>query len=61
MNPAHLSKINWTAGATALASIAILYFEVPREYMPHIVVLIGVAVPLLQMVFRTWFTEKADG
>lgn len=58
MNKPTASKINWTAGLTAIATIAALYFEVPDEYMPHVLTAVGVAAPVLIAVFRTWFTEK---
>ena len=60
MNRPSRSKINWTAGAIALANIGFLLFEVPREYHIHITALIGVLMPALIIVFRTWFTEKKN-
>ncbi len=58
MNNPKSSKINWTSGATALVTILFLALELPKEYLPHVLVLVGIVVPLIVIVFRTWWTAK---
>ena len=59
MNPAVLSKINWTniiaAGATLLTIFGI---DLTPEAQMQIVTGIALASQLLSIVFRTWFTAK---
>ena len=55
LNDPKFSKINWTAGATFLTSVAVA-FGVEPEYRELVYQGLLVVGPALIMVWRTWFT-----
>lgn len=60
LNPALLSKINWTQLVAAAATILVLFgIELSPEQQVSIVAGIGLVSNLLTTVFRTWFTGNA--
>ena len=59
MNTPATSKINYTALITQLITIVLLMGFIPEKYTPHILVIIGLVLPSLVQVFRTWFTGRA--
>jgi hypothetical protein len=60
LNPAALSKINWTQVVAGLAMAATVFgFDLTAEAQASIVMGIGIASQLLTIVFRTFFTGNA--
>ena len=56
MNPAHISKINWTQVLVLLATALFISGVIPKEYETVVIGLIGAVAPTATLVFRTWFT-----
>ena len=57
MNHPAKSKINYTAAITQIITIVLLMGFIPEKYTPHILALVGLVLPSLVQVFRTWHTE----
>lgn len=55
-NTPHTSKINWTMLVTQLVTIAFIAGWIPPEYEGALIAIIGLVVPTIVQVFRTWFT-----
>lgn len=61
INPAALSKINWTNGLAFVASLAaVVGVAIPDEYREGVLQFLALATPLATMVLRSFFTAKAD-
>lgn len=60
MNDATKSKINWTALATQLMTIALIAGWIPNEYSTPVLAIVGIVCPGLVQVFRTWYTAPRD-
>lgn len=59
MNPAALSKINWTNIIAAAATLLTVFgIDLTPEAQVQIVSGIALISQLLSVVFRTWFTAK---
>jgi fucose 4-O-acetylase-like acetyltransferase len=56
LNSPKYSKINWTAAATLVASLAVAFGGVSPEHEVLIYQGLTVVSPFLIMVWRTWFT-----
>jgi len=56
MNHPATSKINWTAAMIAAVGILVVSGVIPEGYEMHIVSLISIFMPVMIVVFRTWFT-----
>ncbi len=59
INKPKWSKINWTAGATFIAAVAVA-LGMPEEYREVAFLGLSTVPPVLIAVFRTFFTE-AEG
>lgn len=57
MNKPTASKINLTSLITQIITIILLMGFIPAKYTPHILALVGLVLPTLVQVFRTWFTK----
>ena len=58
MNTPLKSKINWTAIVTLLVGIAVHMELVPQKLEAPLIAASLTLLPVLTIVFRTWFTEK---
>lgn len=59
VNPAHLSKINWTQVVAAAASVTVVFgLDIPLETQVAIVTGIQLATNFATLVFRTFMTKK---
>ena len=59
LNPALLSKINWTQVIAAFATIAAVFgFNLSPETQVTVVSMIALATQFLTVVLRTFFTAK---
>lgn len=56
MNDPKNSKINWTALATQLITIALIAGWIPNEYSTPVLAIVGIVMPGIVQVFRTWYT-----
>lgn len=57
LNPAHLSKINWTQAISIIATIVAMFgIDLDAETQAAVVSTIAGATTVLTFVFRTWFT-----
>lgn len=57
LNPAHLSKINWTQGIAAVASALVLFgIDLTTEQQLYAVTTIQGVQTMATWVFRTFFT-----
>ena len=54
-----VSKINWLAIIIAGVNMAAVAGYIPKDYVPHVLSVVNTAGPMLIVVMRTWFTEKA--
>jgi hypothetical protein len=61
INAAALSKINWTqaVGFAAMAG-AVFGFDITPERQVEVVLAIGAIQSFLTIIWRTWFTAKAN-
>lgn len=61
INAPAISKINWTNGMAFVVSLlAVLGIGIPEDWQNTILTFIATAVPVVTMIFRTWFTEKSE-
>ena len=60
MNDPKNSKINWTALATQLMTIALIAGWIPNEYSTPVLAIVGIVMPGIVQVFRTWYTAPRD-
>lgn len=61
LNPAAVSKINWTAGlAFVVAVCAVFGFAIPDEFQKSVLEITAVGSPFLTVILRTFFTGKAS-
>lgn len=59
INPAALSKINWTQIVGGVAMLAAVFgFDIPAEQQVAIVAGIAGAVQVVTIILRTFFTAK---
>lgn len=59
VNPAALSKINWTQAIGFIAMMGTVFgFDFPAETQASIVAAIVAIQSTMTIVFRTWFTVK---
>jgi len=58
MNHPAKSKINYAALITQVITIILLMGFIPEKYTPHILAIVGLVLPTLIQIFRTWHTEK---
>ena len=59
INPAMLSKINWTQVIAAFATLAAVFgLNLSPETQVTVVAMIGLATQFLTVVLRTFFTAK---
>jgi hypothetical protein len=59
INPAALSKINWTNALAAVVALsAALGFVIPQEYQDLAIKAVAVGAPVLTIILRTFFTAK---
>lgn len=58
MNSPSKSKITYTALITQVITIILLTGFIPEKYTPHILAIVGLVLPALIQIFRTWYTEK---
>lgn len=56
MNPAHKSKINYTALIMACIGLLVAFDVVPPEAEEQLVQITMILGPVLIATFRTWFT-----
>lgn len=61
LNPAALSKINWTAGLSLVASVAVVFgLDFTVEQQAQTLAVISTVTPTLVLVLRTFFTGKPE-
>ncbi len=59
VNPAHVSKINWTnAIAAGVALAAAFGIAIPSEYQALATQVVAVGAPIVTIILRTFFTAK---
>lgn len=59
LNPAALSKINWTNGIAFIATVgAVFGMDLKPEVQLQIVAGIGMATQVASIIFRTFMTKK---
>jgi hypothetical protein len=59
INPAALSKINWTQAVALGATIATVFgFDLSAEEQAKILAAIATITPVVTLIFRTFFTAK---
>lgn len=58
INQPKRSKINWSAFVIAIVNIIALAGYIPQDYLPHIVVIVNIGLPVLIMYFRTYKTNN---
>lgn len=59
INPAHISKINWTNGVAFVAAIAAVFgLDLSVDVQAKVVTFISLALPVVNVVLRTFFTKK---
>jgi len=56
MNEPTKSKINWTAAAISAVTLGLVAMGATPEVKANVLTLVGIFVPPLIIVFRTWFT-----
>jgi hypothetical protein len=60
MNPAALSKINWTNGlAFVVSACAVFGVMIPEDAQKAVLEFAALGTPLVTLVLRTFFTGKA--
>jgi ABC-type transport system involved in cytochrome c biogenesis permease component len=61
INPAALSKINWTNGIAFLVAVAaVFHVAIPQDVQDSVLKAIAVGVPIVTMILRTFFTAKTS-
>lgn len=59
VNPAAVSKINWTNGIAFVAGVAAIFgLNLDAHLQAQIVTGISLALPIVNIVLRTFFTAK---
>lgn len=58
MNDPHVSKINYTALTIQCLTLLIVFDVFPPDAEEPMIIIIGLVMPTLIQVFRTWFTKK---
>lgn len=59
INAPAISKINWTNGMAFLVSVlAVFGIAIPDEWQQTVLQVAATAVPVITIIFRTWFTTK---
>lgn len=59
VNPAALSKVNWTQVVAVIASILVIFgIDLPVDQQLSIVAAIQAVQAVATIIFRTWFTAK---
>jgi len=60
MNSPTQSKINITALITQVVTILFLAGVMPSKYETAVIAIIGLVMPAVVQIWRTWFTEKKE-